>query len=96
MGGTGGGSSDGLAGMMKNPNMKQAMDKMGGPEGIASMMKDPAMMAMAQNMMKDPAMMQKAMAMLGGGGGMPDMSALFGGGAPSSTSGKDKKFKGFE
>lgn len=72
----------GLGGMMNNPQMKQAMDQMGGPAGLASLMKDPQMMAMAQQMMKDPAMMQRAMSMLGGGGGagggMPDMSALAG------------------
>jgi small glutamine-rich tetratricopeptide repeat-containing protein alpha len=110
MGGGGGGA--GLAGMMNNPNMKQAMDQMGGSAGLASLMKDPQMMAMAQQMMKDPSMMQKAMSMLGGAGGgggdMPDMSALAGmmGGAggnspaaPSSSSSKTgakKPFTGFE
>eukprot|EP00349_Pseudokeronopsis_sp_Brazil_P006212 CAMPEP_0202964284 /NCGR_PEP_ID=MMETSP1396-20130829/8364_1 /ASSEMBLY_ACC=CAM_ASM_000872 /TAXON_ID= /ORGANISM="Pseudokeronopsis sp., Strain Brazil" /LENGTH=381 /DNA_ID=CAMNT_0049686273 /DNA_START=64 /DNA_END=1209 /DNA_ORIENTATION=+ len=100
-----------LAGLMNNPNMKRAMDQMGGAEGLSNLMKDPQMMAMAQQMMKDPKMMQQAMSMLGGGGGggMPDMSALAGlmgglGGsappsssssAPSSSSGK-KQFRGFE
>jgi small glutamine-rich tetratricopeptide repeat-containing protein alpha len=99
-----------LGGLMNNPNMKRALDQMGGSAGLSSLMKDPQMMAMAQQMMKDPKMMQQAMSMLGGGGGgdgMPDMSALAGmmggmGGAPpsssaapSSSSGK-KQFKGFE
>lgn len=100
----------GLSGLMGNPNMKRALDQMGGASGLSSLMKDPQMMAMAQQMMKDPKMMQQAMSMLGGGGGggMPDLSALAGmmgglGGdappssssAPSSSSGK-KQFRGFE
>jgi small glutamine-rich tetratricopeptide repeat-containing protein alpha len=67
----------GIAGLMNNPKMKEAMDRMGGQEGLAKLMQDPNMMAMAQKMMQNPAMMQQAMSMLGGGGGnMPDMSAL--------------------
>lgn len=75
-----GGDIPGLAGLMGNPNMKRALDQMGGPAGLSSLMKDPQMMAMAQQMMKDPKMMQQAMSMLGGGGGdgMPDLSALSG------------------
>jgi small glutamine-rich tetratricopeptide repeat-containing protein alpha len=108
-GGGGGGVPPGMAGMMNNPKMKQAMDQIGGQAGLAGLMKDPAMMSMAQNMMKNPDMMKQAMAMMGGGGGgggMPDMSALagmMGGGAPggapgSSSSGSSgkKAFKGFE
>jgi small glutamine-rich tetratricopeptide repeat-containing protein alpha len=86
----------GLAGLMNNPMMKQAMDRAGGPAGIANLMKDPNMMAMAQQMMQNPEMMKQAMSMMGGGGGagMPDMSALAGmmgglggdAGAPSSSS----------
>lgn len=83
-------------GMMNNPQMKSAMDQIGGTAGLANLMKDPTMMAMAQQMMKDPAAMQRAMAMMGGGGGggMPDMSALAdmmgglgGGGMPGSMDG---------
>ena len=95
-----------MSGLMKNPAMKQAMDKVGGQAGLASMMKDPQMMAMAQQMMSNPAMMQQAMAMMQGGGGadgMPDMAALAGmmgnggGGQPSSSSkGKKKPFTGFD
>eukprot|EP01038_Epipyxis_sp_PR26KG_P007443 gene7443-10141_t len=109
-GGGGGGVPPGLGGMMNNPAMKQAMDKVGGTAGLANLMKDPQMMAMAQQMMKDPAMMQQAMSMLGGGGGaggLPDLGALSGmlggagdtasSGAPSSSSkGGKKPFKGFE
>lgn len=81
IGATPGGMPD-MAGMMNNPMMKSAMDKVGGQAGLASLMKNPQMMQMAQQMMKDPAMMEQAMSMLGGGGGagggggMPDMSAL--------------------
>lgn len=95
-------------GIANNPNMKKAIDQMGGSAGIAKLMQDPQMMSMAQQMMKDPAMMQQAMSMLGGGGGggMPDLSALAGmmggmgsGQAPSSSSsssGRKQPFKGFE
>jgi small glutamine-rich tetratricopeptide repeat-containing protein alpha len=94
--GGGAGGADPMAGLMNNPMMRQAMDKVGGAEGLASLMKDPAMMQMAQNMMKDPKMMQQAMAMMGGGGGggMPDMDALagmMGGGAGSSSGSRGRK-----
>jgi hypothetical protein len=101
------GGAPGLDNMLKNPKMKDALDKMGGMDGLASLMKDPNMMAMAQNMMKNPAMMQQAMSMMGGAGGsggMPDMSALndamsSSGSTETSSLGKGKgktPFKGFE
>lgn len=100
-GGGGGGLPPGLAGMMGNPAMKSAMDRVGGADGLANLMKDPQMMAMAQQMMKDPKAMKQAMAMMSGvegGGDMPDMSAMMGMMGGSSSSGKGKKgpFKGFE
>lgn len=107
MGDDTGAGMPGLAGLMNNPMMKQAMDKAGGPAGIANLMKDPNMMAMAQQMMQNPAMLQQAMQMMGGaGGGMPDLSSLAGmmggaSGAPSSSSSSSSKkgkqpFRGFE
>ena len=105
----GGGGDDsgapGLAGLMNNPMMKQAMDKAGGPAGIANLMKDPSMMAMAQQVMQNPALMQQAMQMMGGGaggaGGMPDLSSLAGlmggaggAGVPSSSSSSSSSKKG--
>lgn len=108
-GGGGGQLPSGLEGVLKNPSMKDAFDKMGGMDGLSSLMKDPSMMAMAQNMMKNPAMMQQAMSMMNGGdpSSMPDMSALadsLGSGSASapttsSSAGSNSKkqpFKGFE
>jgi len=93
-----------FSGMMTNPLMKDAMDKVGGQAGLASLMKDPQMMAMAQKMMQNPAALQQAMSMLGGGaGGMPDMNALAGmmgglgnAGAGAGKGAKKGAFKGFE
>ena len=108
-GGSGGQMPAGLEGMLKNPSMKDAFDKMGGMDGLSSLMKDPSMLAMAQNMMKNPAMMQQAMSMMNGGdpSSMPDLAGLAdsfggasGGSMPTSSSAgsKSKKqpFKGFE
>ena len=94
--GAGGAPPAALDGLLKNPQMKNAFDKMGGLEGLSEIMKDPAMMAMAQNMMKDPKMMQQAMSMMGGAGGgggpagdLPDLSALMGGAAGGGTMNDD-------
>lgn len=86
-----------MPGMLKNPMMKEAMDKVGGQAGLANLMKDPQMMAMAQKMMQNPDALKQAMSMLGGSGGMPDMSAMMGlmGGAAGGSK-KKGPFKGFE
>jgi small glutamine-rich tetratricopeptide repeat-containing protein alpha len=90
----------GLDGMLKNPKMKEAFDKMGGMNGLSNLMKDPNMMAVAQNLMKNPAMVQQAMSMFGNEG-IPDLSALgentsSSGNADNKTKGGKIPFKGFE